>query len=154
MTHDHRKLGIEFNNRGWELIEKGTARTPEEDREMLACAHSSYTHWSKAGTAIHRYKAEMQIARVYAELGHAQPALFHFNEAQRLYNEVEKDLAPFDIAFREAIAARVHALGQNPAEAELHYARTERLAEALDDDDDRRVVLADLRSGPWYGFKP
>jgi len=153
MTHDHRRLGVEFNNRSWELIEQGAARTPEEDRELLAAAHSSFAHWSKAGTAVNRYRAEILIARTHAELGHAQAASLHLHAAERLAKECDKDLTPFDTAFGEAVAARVHALAQNPAEAELHHARTEQLAEALDDDD-RRVVLADLRSGPWYGFKP
>ena len=153
MTHDHRKLGVEFNHRGWELIEKGAARTLDEDRELLAAAHSSFAHWAKAGKPINRCRGEMLIARAYAELGLAQPALFHLHEMERLAKEVEPELAPFDIAFKEAIAARVHALAQNPVEAELRYARTERLSEALDEED-RKVVLGDLRSGPWHGFRP
>ena len=154
MTHDHRKLGVEFNNRGWELIEKGSARTPEETREMLAAAHSSYAHWAKVGTALNRQRGEVLIARTYAELGHLQPALFHLHEAQRLAKENEKDLSPFDIAYGEVLAARVHALAQNLSEAELHYSRAKRLGEALEHEDDRSVVLAELKTGPWFGFTP
>jgi hypothetical protein len=153
MTHDHRKLGVEFNNRAWDLIEKGAARTGEEDRELIAAAHASYMHWSKAGKPIHRYRGETLITRAYAELGQLQPALFHLHEAEHLAKENEAELSPFDTAFAEAIAARVHALAQNPAEAELHYSRAERLAEALDEDE-RKVVIADLRVGPWFGSKP
>jgi hypothetical protein len=152
MTHDHRKLGVECNNRTWDLIDQGT-RTPVEDREMLAAAHASYLHWSKAGTPVNLQRAETAIARVYAALGRLEPALHHLRLAERLAKDHATALGTFDMAMVEAVAARTYALAENAVQAELCYANARRLGDALGEDD-RRVFFADLVQPPWFGFSP
>jgi hypothetical protein len=152
MTHDHRRLGVECNNRAWDLIEQ-VSRTPAEDREMMAVAHASYLHWSKVGTPVNLQRAEATIARVYASVGLLQPALHHLHIAERLVKEHAAGLGAFDAAMTEVIAARIHALAENAAEAELRYSSAWRLAAALGEDD-RGVLLADLARPPWFGFSP
>ena len=54
MTADEqRALGAELFNRTYALMEKAT-RTPDEDTEMLHCAHASAYHWAQVGTAANR----------------------------------------------------------------------------------------------------
>lgn len=152
MTHDHRKLGVECNNRTWDLIDQGT-RTPAEDREMLAAAHASYLHWSKAGTPVNLLRGETTIARVYAALGRLEPARHHLQLAERVAKEHTAALGAFDRAMVEAVAARTHALAENAVEAELRYQNARRLGEALGEGE-RKVFFADLAQPPWFGFSP
>jgi hypothetical protein len=153
MAHDHQRLGIEFNNTAWDLLEKPN-RTPAEDQEMIHAAHASHAHWLKAGTAINAQRGEWLIARVYAELGRIEPALHHLRETERLTDGHRDELADFDFAFLEALQARVAALAQNDAEAELHYATAKRLGEALDTEEDRKIFFDQLKAGAWFGFSP
>jgi hypothetical protein len=152
MTHDHRKLGVECNNRTWDLIDQGP-RTLTEDREMLAAAHASYLHWSKAGTPVNLQRAETTIARVYAALGELAPALHHLHLAEGLARDHPAALGAFDLAMVEAVAARTYALAENAGESELRYSNARRLGEALGGDD-RSVFFADLVQPPWFGFSP
>jgi len=153
MTHDHKRLGIEFNNRVWDLLEKSD-RTPSEDQELIHAAHASQAHWAKAGTGVNAQRGEWLIARVYTELGRLEPALHHLRETERLTEQNRDALADFDFAFLEALQARIEALAENLAEAELHYAKAKRLGEALDTEEDRKIFFDQLKAGPWFGFDP
>lgn len=153
MSHDHRKLGIEFNHRTWALLEK-RGRTPEEDQEMIHAAHASLAHWMRAGTPVNEQRGEWMIARIYAELGRLEPALHHLRKAEAV-TEAHRDLLEdFDFAFLEALQARIEALADNPAAASLHYAKAKSMGEALADEADQRIFFDQLHTGAWFGFSP
>lgn len=153
MTHDHRKLAIEFNQRCWELLDN-KGRSPAEAEEMIAAAWASLAHWLKAGTGVHWQRGEWLIARVYAELARAEPALHHLRRTQELTDRYRPELADFDFAFLEALAARVHALANDRAAGQRHYAKAVSLGDKLSDPEDRKLFFDQLAEGPWFGFAP
>ncbi len=63
-----RRLAADCFNKTWTLMEKAD-RTPEDDDEMLHCAHASRYHWGEIGTAANRARGEWQCSRMYTVLG-------------------------------------------------------------------------------------
>ena len=45
----HREIGVDRFNGTWDLIDKGAARTPDDDVELLLSAMTSRWHWARAG---------------------------------------------------------------------------------------------------------
>jgi hypothetical protein len=139
----HRRLGIDLFNRAWTLMEKSD-RSPEENDELIHCAHASAYHWLRAGTAANRARSEWQCSRVHAVLGRAEAALHH---ARRCLEIVEANLGQmeeFDRPFAyEALARSFAVAGDEPAAREwLARARAE--GESIADEDDRALLEADL----------
>jgi tetratricopeptide (TPR) repeat protein len=151
MTQDDRKLAIAFNQRTWALFDKKD-RSAEEAEEMVTAAYASLAHWTKAGTAVNRQRGEWLIARVYAELGRAEPALHHLKRTLDLTAAHRGALKDFDLAFAAALAARVYALAGKPAQVRPHYEEATRLGEAIADPADRKMFFDQLAEGPWFGF--
>jgi hypothetical protein len=73
---DERDLAAQLFNGTWELLQQ-ESRTAEEDDRMVHMAHASRFHWDNVGDDQNRAIGEWQVARVYAVLGRAEPALFH-----------------------------------------------------------------------------
>jgi len=142
---EERKLGIAYFNSVWGLIEKED-RTTEDDDLMLHMAHSSRYHWGQVGKPEHFARGEWQVSRVYAVLHRSEPCLHH---AQRVLDIcLANGIADWDIAFAYEALARGHAVA---GDAEAARAMTERALEAVEniaDDEDRKLVLADLESIP------
>lgn len=151
MTHDHRRLAIDFNQRAWTLIDKPD-RSAEETEAMIGAAHASLVHWREAGTPVNAQRGEWLIARAYADAGRAEPARHHLDRMLALTDRHRAELADFDLAFAAALAARVAALSGATAEARAHHAAAVRLGDAIADPEDRRAFFDQLRNGPWFGF--
>jgi len=106
--------------------------TPEQSR-MLA-AHASRYLWGE------------EVSRVYCLLGRAEPALHH---AQRCLDEcLAHDLAGFDLAYAHEALARAQALAGDRAAAAGSRGRAEQAATAIEDADDRALLVADLATLP------
>lgn len=139
----HRRLGVDLFNRTWTLMEK-EGRTVEEDDELVHCAHASAYHWLHAGTAANRARSEWQCSRVYTVLGRAEPALLH---AQRCFEICESEpeaLEEWDLPFAYEALARAHAVAGDAAETSRCLERARTLGAEIADEDDRRLLEADL----------
>src|SRR3954449_10259203 len=138
-----RQLGAELFNKTWTLMEK-TDRTPEENDEMIHCAHASAYHWIQVGTAANRSRSEWQCSRVHAILDQAEQALWH---AQRCLDIVEANpdsMKDWDLPSAYEAMARAHVVAGDREEA-LRYHELGNAATALiEDDDDRRILEADF----------
>lgn len=139
---DHRRLGVDLFNRTWKLLEKRRAR--EDDDELLHCAHASAYHWLHAGTAANRARSEWQCSRVYAVLGRPEPALHHARRCLEICEASPEALEDWDLPFAYEALARAHALAGDAPEARRRLERAHELAGAVADDDDRRLLEADL----------
>lgn len=142
----HRRLGVDLFNRTWTLIEKDD-RAPEEDDEMLHCAHASAYHWIHAGgTDANRARSEWQCSRVHAVLGQPEGALHHARRCLAIVQASPAAMEAFDLPFAYEALARAHALAGSEAEArrylELGHAESAKIA----DEEDRAIVDADLAS--------
>lgn len=142
-TIDHRRLGVDFFNKTWTLMEKDD-RTEAEDDELVHCAHASAYHWLQVGTTANRARSEWQCSRMYAVLGRAEPALHHARRCLELCESNPDALEDWDLPFAHEALARAHGLAANQAETRRHEKRARELAERIEDAEDRRLLEADL----------
>lgn len=141
---DHRTLGVDLFNKTWTLMEKPT-RTPEEDDEMIHCAHASAYHWQQVGTRANRARSEWQCSRVHAILGQSEQALYH---ARRCHENAaaneDGSMEDWDLAGAYEALARAHLAAGHREEA-AHWAQLGReTTAALADDEERKVFEADF----------
>ncbi len=136
-----RQLAADLFNHTWELLETAS-RTPAQDDEMLHCAHASRYHWGEVGEPAHLARGEWQCSRVYAVLGRAEPALWHARRCLALCEE--HGLGDWDIAAAFEAMARASLVAEDAAAARDWLARARDACAAIADDEDRRVIEADL----------
>lgn len=140
---DHRRLGAELFNRTWALLESRA-----DDDELLHCAHASAYHWLLVGTKANRARSEWQCSRVYATLGRVEPALHHARRCLELVEAFPGEMEEFDLPAAYEGLARAHAVAGDTAESRRWQARGEEACAAIADDEDREIVLVDLRGVP------
>ena len=139
----HRRLGSDLFNKTWTLMEK-TDRTPEDDDELIHCAHASAYHWLQVGTAANRARSEWQCSRMYTVLGRAEPALHH---AQRCLEICESDpgaLEDWDLPFAYEALARAYATAGDAGEMSRCLDRARSLGAEIVGEDDRLLLEGDL----------
>jgi hypothetical protein len=140
-----RAVAVSYFNDVWGLLDLAQ-RTPEQDDRMIHLAHASRLHWDNVGTDQHRAIGEWQCSRVYAVLGRGEPALFHANRA--LGYAGRAGVEDWVLASAHEGLARAH-LAADDVEAAIESRATARqLAEAVADEDDKAVVLADIETLP------
>ena len=145
-SHAHRRLGIDLFNRTWALIETD-GRSPAQDDELMHCAHASAYHWLHGGgTDANRARSEWLCARVHALLGDSDGALRHARRCLAIVEESPEAMEPFDLPAAYEALARAHAAAgdRDVTQRFLELGRTE--AAKIDDEDDRRLIEADLAS--------
>jgi len=136
-----RQVAVELFNLTWALLDSAE-RTLDQDDRMLHAAHASRFHWGEAGEQLNLARGEWQCSRVYAVLGRAEPALYH---ARRCLELCEANgIGDFDRAFSWEALARAQVVAGDLPEATRSLARARELAEAIVEDVDREIVVADL----------
>lgn len=143
-----RKLAIETFNACWDLIDKGAARTPEENQQMEHLSHTSRCLWEQAGgTPAQLARGDWQIAWVYAQLGSGANAL-RFAESclRRCEAGSEADgFKPFDLpAAHQAMIAASVVLGDAEAR-DSHATKARAAAEAIPDEAGRSSILQQIQ---------
>ncbi|HSX21765.1 MAG TPA: hypothetical protein VLE97_03215 [Gaiellaceae bacterium] len=131
-------LGKRLYNQTWELF----GGDPDE---LLHTAHASAYHWMQVGTAANRARSEWLCARVYSELGRAEPALHH---ARRCLELVESDPAAmedWDLAAAYEALARAHAVAGDAAESARYRDLGLQAVAQVADAEDGEHIAADLR---------
>jgi DNA-binding transcriptional MerR regulator len=140
-----RQLGVAYFNAVWEYMEQED-RTLEDDDRMLHMAHASRYHWGQIGKPEHFARGEWQVSRVYAVLHRPEPCLHH---AQRVLDIcLANGIADWDIAFAYEALARGHAVAGDAEAARTMTERALAAVENIADDEDRKIVLADLETIP------
>src|SRR5690349_13382271 len=79
-----RRLASQANNRAWTLAE-ASARTPEEDEEMLQAAHAAMYFWNIVGNESNRAHAAQLLAHAYALLNLAGPAAHYLAKSEPVF---------------------------------------------------------------------
>ena len=147
----HKYFAKSINSRVWELLQKPD-RSQIENDEMLYAAHACTYHWKFAGTAVHQQRGEWLISRVHVILGHPQEALQHAERCFELTEDHKEMMADFDIAYAYEGLARAHALSGSQREADKYYRLAEGAGNAIEDEEDQSIFLADFQGGDWYGL--
>ena len=138
-----RRLGVDLFNKAWTLMEK-SGRRPEDDDELLHCAHASAYHWLNVGTQANRARSEWQCSRVYAILGRAEPALHHAQRCLEICEAAPEALEEWDLPFAYEALARAHATAGNAAETMRYLELGRAGAATIADEDDRALLETDL----------
>ena len=113
---------------------------------MLHAAHASRFHWGHAGTALNISVGEWQLARVYAVLGRAEPALYHGRRALEI--ATQNRLGAFYLAYGHEALARGYSIAGRRGERARHLREAQRIGAGVRDADDRRMLREDLASIP------
>jgi DNA-binding transcriptional MerR regulator len=146
----HRALGAGLFNRTWDLLEV-EARTPAQDDEMIDTAHASAWHWRQVGNTANEARGHWMCSRVYAVLGRAEPAVHHARRAWEVLAAGGDGIKDWDAPAAAEAMARALAISGDPAgAAEWKRVAEEGLAKVADEED-RRVVEADLATVPIAG---
>ncbi len=144
MTERHREVAAKFFNEVWALLGKAE-RTAAEDVQMIHLAHASRLHWQYAGAEREWAIGEWQIARVYAELGRGEPALYHADLAVNLTTGAA--VGPFLEGCAQEVMARACVAAGRLEEARTHHAIASEIAALLADPEERDLLLLDLARG-------
>jgi len=137
----HKKFAVDCFNHVWSLLEKSD-RTTEEDDEMVHAAHASRFHWGKVGTAVNLARGEWQISRVYSEMSSPEPAMYHGQRCLAICQE--NSIGDFDLAYAYEAMARAAAVAGHQDDCERYLALSHEAATEIKEEDDRKLVLADL----------
>lgn len=135
----HRTFAPRFFNRTWELMDM-MDRSRDEIDEMLTSAFAQRAHWYQVGDARQRAIADWQISRAAVLAGF--PTLARRFGERSLQTAAELD--PFVAAFGHEAIARAAALVDDLETFEEHLSEAWKLAEQVDDEEEREVLVADL----------
>ena len=133
----HRYYAMDCNNRAWSLAVQD--RTTADDEEMLNAAHASAYHWNVVGDEIHRIRAKMLLAEVHALLGLGETAMRHADEMRDYL--LDRDAPDWEIAFVHTVHAHAAAAVGDADQHQSSYEAAEQAIEAIEDPEDRRIVL-------------
>ncbi|HKG44026.1 MAG TPA: hypothetical protein VKB10_07260 [Gaiellaceae bacterium] len=137
------QLAVDLFNHAWTLIEL-PKRTPEQDDELIHAAHASRHHWSRVGTAKNLARGEWQLARVYATLSRAEPALHHAGRCLA-YCEANPDaIEDWDVPFAYEALARAHGVAGDAPESRRWAEEARELGAKIEDPEDRELLERDL----------
>ena len=142
---DERAIAARLYNDTWTLLRQ-EARTAREDDRMLHMAHASRFHWDSVGTDQNRAIGEWQVSRVYATLGHGSSAVFHAHRAIDYAQTPGNDDWVMASAYEGL--ARAYAVAGDLEAARQARDHSLALLEAITDDEDRKVIAADIDTLP------
>ena len=139
----HRFFSAMCFNKTWEFIDN-PHRTSDEELAMLQTAMASLWHWSQREDATPQNLSvgNWQVSRVYCLLGQVDNALRYAEVSLKLTEGCE----PFYAAFAYEALARAEMVAGNKAKMQEYLEKAFVLAEKVEDEEDKQVLMADLRS--------
>ncbi len=146
----NRWFGVELNNGTWDLIDNGLSeQSPRAEQEQaLYAAYAATYHWMQAGTVANQGRGEHLIATVAVATGLLDVAGRHAGRCAELIAEHPAAFADWDRAFAAEALARVASRKGSPDAGQLK-AEAHRLAEAVENPEERRICLERLAAPPW-----
>ena len=140
---NHRQIAVNCFNATWDLLDR-TDRTPEDDLQMIHCAHASRYHWGVIGSSIEFQRGEWQISRVYSVLGMGESALYHAEICNQTC--VEEGIGDFDMAFSLEAMARAHMVLGNTEDCGKYLELAKEAADQIEEKDTRDYFLSEIES--------
>jgi hypothetical protein len=146
----NRWFGVELNNGTWDLIDNGLSQqSPRAEQDLaLYAAYASTYHWMQAGTVANQGRGEHLIATVAVATGLLDEAGRHAGRYAELIADHPAAFADWDRAAAAEALARVASMKGGPDAGQLK-AEAQRLAEAVENPEDRRISLERLAAPPW-----
>jgi hypothetical protein len=137
----HRAFAPRAFNETWTLLD-ADGLTREEEETMLASTFAQRYHWYAVGPERNWAIADWQVSRVTAVLGYPDLAR-RFGE-RSLEIAIEYDLDPYVKGFAHEAIARAAAIVDDIETFTEHLDLARAALAAIEDDDDREVLQADL----------
>ncbi len=139
----HRYFSATCFNKTWEFIDN-PHRTSDEELAMLQTAMTSLWHWTQRedATSQNLSVGNWQVSRVYAVLGQADNARRYADASLKLAEGCE----PFYAAFAYEALARAEMVAGNKAKMQEYLDKAFALAEKVEDEEDKQVLMGDLGS--------
>lgn len=149
----HRLFGTEFNNGIFPLLEKPD-RSDDETEKMIQMAFASTLHWSEYSGCKYANKVRgiNMIATALAYAGRKEGSMYYARKNYEMVMNNTDNVEDFDVSFMLMQLARSLALNGNYQEAEKIYGQCLLSIEKITDEEDKKIVIGDLKSGPWYGL--
>ena len=146
---EHRMLAIEANNSTWEFLDREPGSLSVLDsEEMTRRAYAAAYHWSRAenATVINEVRASWLIAKVWIHQSRGDLALPISIRCIDLC--LANNIADFDLAYvYEAKARSLACIGDLDGASEAKHIAS---LVVIADEEDRKLVQADLAKGPWF----
>ena len=140
------------NGEAWELLQKDTLSPEEKDLLLYAAFASSY-HWHHAGELVHKQRGEWLISRSYSKLKMGPSALYHAKKCLGLTENSPAKLQDFDHAYAYEAMARSYAFIPDFEQASAYYTKAKLAGKQIQNEKDRQLFMADLKSGNWNGLQ-
>lgn len=147
----HAHFARSINGRVWELLQK-SARSPDENDEMLNAAHACTYHWRFVGNAVHQQRGEWLVGHVHIVLGQAKEALRHAERCFEITQSHKDLMRDFDIAYAFEGIARAQAMLGDEKIAGQFYELAQQAGNGIADDEDRSIFMGDFTGGDWFGL--
>lgn len=139
----HKSIASKCFNSAWDYVERPN-RTPEDTETMIHLAHSSFWHWTQVEdhAPSNLSIGLWMLSRAYAIAELSERSVYF---ATRCVNVSEENkLPPFFVGYAFEALARAKALDNNKEEVTSLIDRAKLLAQEVEDDDDRELLLKDL----------
>ena len=148
----HRYLGIELNIQTWHLLSKDK-RNDDDNIRMINFAKASLFHWRKSDKYdnINEQRGQWMISHVYAVLGKADEALSFAKQTLKITKK--EKLEDFDLAYACESMARAFAVSGDKVESKRWYDKAKSSGKLIQDNEDRKYFLSDLKMGPWFSLE-
>lgn len=140
----HKKLAVNLFNHVWDLLDKGSSRTENDNYDMVHSAHTSLYHWSQIGNAINLNVGEWQISRVYSTLNNYQSALFHAQKSLKIATNSE--LPTFYQAYAYEALSRAYSLAGDKESCEKYLNMAKEKLTEIEKKDEREIIENDLET--------
>lgn len=136
---EHKKLGVEYFNKTWTLLDKGD-RSESEKEMMIHLCHASMWHWMNAPecTTTNLSIGYWQLSRVYAVAGEPANAFKYGNIC--LHISQDDSVGIFYKAYAHEAVARAAMIGGNKEHALLHLQKANELMPQIDEKDGTYLV--------------
>lgn len=143
MPAAHNYFSVTCFNEAWRLIEK-PQRTPHDNERMLRLSQASLWHWTERPDCSGRNLSigYWQLSRIYALLGDAE----HARRYARLCLDQSHEHGPFFLGYAYEALARAASVAGAPEEMQAQRAVAHRLADSVDNPQDKQSLLDDLAS--------
>ena len=137
----HRTMASRLFNRAWEFLDLPELTAAQEE-EMVAAAFGSRYHWGQVGTPRQFAIGDWQLARVLVAIGEAELAARFAQRSLELCRD--HNLDAFVTGYAHEALARAAAEVNDLGTRDDHLASAVKLAEHIEDEEHRNMLLADL----------
>ena len=139
----HRFFAADCFNKAWELIDKPN-RSRDEDEQMIRLGQASLWHWTNRDDCKSKQLSigYWLLARVYALATRSEESRLYANRCLQ-HSQGE---APFFVGYAYEALARAEKVAGNTSLMAKYKAEAVRLAETVEDADERKQLIDDLAS--------